>query len=110
VAQLRAHLDNGNEHIHPEEVGIFAAYEPLNSLKGAGRIAGSARLRRSEYGNLIKLQIDEPAEEADIKKTLQHIVPIEDETSKAVQGMYEENPYPRWLTCNRLCPLQDRHL
>ncbi|MBL8806859.1 MAG: methyltransferase domain-containing protein [Rhodospirillales bacterium] len=36
------------------------------------------------------------------------LVPLADETSRAVGAMYEENPYPRWLNLRRIPPFDIR--
>jgi 2-polyprenyl-3-methyl-5-hydroxy-6-metoxy-1,4-benzoquinol methylase len=110
VNEMRARIEGRKSHFIAEEVAIYSSYEPLNTLKNAKSVAASGTLCRHEVGRLIKLQIDEPAEEAKIKKTIKQLVPIDDDISKKVQAQYESNPYPRWISCNRITPLQDRHL
>jgi SAM-dependent methyltransferase len=41
-------------------------------------------------------QVEEPAEERRLRDEIEALTPIDDETSRAVQQQYEENPYPRW--------------
>jgi SAM-dependent methyltransferase len=46
----------------------------------------------------------EPLEERALAASLPTLTPIDDSVSRAVRAMYEENPYPRWLSLNRHTP------
>src|SRR6185295_501951 len=52
--------------------------------------------------NLIRRQIIEPNEESELGAIIKTIGTIEDEISQVVRMQYEDNPYPRWLSMNRL--------
>jgi 2-polyprenyl-3-methyl-5-hydroxy-6-metoxy-1,4-benzoquinol methylase len=43
-------------------------------------------------------QVDEPAAERSLRASIPTVAPIVDEVSSLVREMYEENPYPRWVT------------
>lgn len=80
-------------------VAIYAAYRPLMRHPMAGEwltLYGKGPLEA-----LIKTQIGDCVEEDEIKQSLQKLSAIEEETSQAVQAMYEENPYPRWASVDR---------
>ena len=81
---------------------ILACYYPLNILPEAASIA--EKLKKSENSficNMVRMQIDEPLTERDIKKDIKSLKPIQDGVSQAVQNQYEENPYPHWLSPKR---------
>jgi len=74
------------------ELALLGAYRPLASLEGIARPAGAS----PAFRRLWQRQVEEPAEERRLAAAIEAITPIEDETSRAVQRQYEENPYPRW--------------
>jgi 2-polyprenyl-3-methyl-5-hydroxy-6-metoxy-1,4-benzoquinol methylase len=47
--------------------------------------------------DVLKLQIQEPAEELNLRKSISSLTSIDNQVSLAVQHQYEENPYPRWI-------------
>lgn len=80
---------------------LLAMYQPLESLgleafKGV-ELAQVPEYLREVYELSYQQMIDEKAK-AD---TIEALTPIEDETSKVVQAMYEKAPYPRWLHLHR---------
>jgi tetratricopeptide (TPR) repeat protein/SAM-dependent methyltransferase len=74
------------------ELALLGAYRPLASLEGIARPAGAS----PAFRRLWQRQVEEPAEERRLAAAIEAITPVEDETSRAVQRQYEENPYPRW--------------
>lgn len=76
----------------PERLALFAAYRPLHSVSNAPTQAPPPLDR------LVQRQVTEPREELRLRETIPALTPISDAVSQAVQGHYEENPYPRWLT------------
>ena len=62
-------------------------------------VAISARLKHEDDAALTDFAIaviDEPLEEKQIMQSVEMIGSFANETSKEVNAMYEENPYPRW--------------
>jgi SAM-dependent methyltransferase len=51
--------------------------------------------------NVLKLQIQEPSEELNLRKSISILTSIDNQVSLAVQSQYEENPYPRWIRLPR---------
>jgi tetratricopeptide (TPR) repeat protein/SAM-dependent methyltransferase len=83
---------------HLPQIAVVAAYFPLYSLPFADTL-----LRGSwpaPEAALVDQQIREPRAEADARATIPRLTPIDDDVSRAVQAMYEQNPYPRWITPN----------
>ena len=101
---LRNDLSSGARH-DPAAAGIYACYAPLGTLDAATveRISGPA------LAELIRQQVDEPAAERGLAKSLPTVGAIRDATSAAVRTQYEENPYPRWdsLPATMPAPLAD---
>jgi SAM-dependent methyltransferase len=87
VERLRTRLDND-----PERLALFAAYRPLHTAPDAPTQGGPP------LDLLVQRQVTEPREELRLRKTIPALTPIGDAVSQAVQGQYEENPYPRWPT------------
>ncbi|MEA2491640.1 MAG: hypothetical protein QOH21_3432 [Acidobacteriota bacterium] len=74
---------------------LRAAYRPLES---------DAVLREEpECADLLRVQVDEPAEERRLAATLGGADPA-DAVTAAVRAQYEEHPYPRWLSLHRPPP------
>jgi SAM-dependent methyltransferase/tetratricopeptide (TPR) repeat protein len=83
-----------DEEIPAPLLVAVASYFPLHSLPDAESI-----LRRhlpENLAGLLRVQIREPMQEAQDRKLIPVLTPIEDGVSLAVRQQYEENPYPRW--------------
>lgn len=92
------------------QVAVVAAYAPLYSLSLADTlVAGSWP---APVAALIEQQIREPRAETAARATIPRVTPIDDDVSRTVQAMYEQNPYPRWITVNpaRPCESIDAHI
>jgi SAM-dependent methyltransferase len=101
-----------------EDLFLLAAlYGPLGKLPGAELLATLPEERWSQpFVGVIREQVLEPLVERTLAADLPTLTPIADATSRAVQRMYEEHPYPRWRTVSfrgsetladrfrRLCP------
>ncbi len=74
------------------ELALLGAYRPLAAYPGLASPAGAG----APFKRLWRRQLEEPAEERRLRESIEALTPIEDETSRAVQQQYEENPYPRW--------------
>jgi Flp pilus assembly protein TadD/SAM-dependent methyltransferase len=94
--QVIAALRSGDP-IAPLSLALIAAYEPLNTLSDS-----AALLTRSwpdEVAELLVQQVREPLAERDLRGTIPHLTPIDDDVSRLVREQYEESPYPRWVKC-----------
>ena len=80
----------------PLTLAAVAAYGPLHTLPDAASLADKPW--PAPAARLIRQQISEPLEELRDRAAIPALTPIDDETSRAVQNQYEENPYPRWTT------------
>jgi 2-polyprenyl-3-methyl-5-hydroxy-6-metoxy-1,4-benzoquinol methylase len=75
-------------------LAAVAAYFPLHALVGAPALLD--RQWPPVAADLLQQQLREPLEEADIRRTIPTLTPVDDDVSLRVMRQYEENPYPRW--------------
>ena len=70
-----------------------ACYFPLYSI--------AEKLLNQKWSNnikdVLKLQIQEPLEELNLRASIPVLTSIDNQVSLAVKSHYEENPYPRWM-------------
>jgi SAM-dependent methyltransferase len=88
-----------------------ALYGRLGALPGAERLAMVPAARWSPaFVPVLREQVLEPLTERRIAAGLPLLTPVDDDVSRAVRAMYEENPYPRWRAAraNGREPLADR--
>jgi SAM-dependent methyltransferase len=79
-------------------LGIVGCYAPLAGKPPFADWCRTESSRASpELAALVRMQLTEPAMEAEISGRLRQLGDIRDDTSRAVKAQYEENPYPRWL-------------
>ncbi len=86
-----------------ERIGIeallYALYRPLNELSGVEKILTLNPKRLPEpLRRVVDFTLRQEQEEAELKAGLKHLRPIDAASSTHVAEMYEENPYPRWLS------------
>ena len=84
---------------HELMLSHFALYEPLSALSGWERLAHVELSVWSEwFAPLVREQVHEQLLERRLSTALPLLTPIADAVSQRVRAMYEENPYPRWVT------------
>jgi SAM-dependent methyltransferase len=105
---------DGNEYLWPQDADDEAALARL----GDGPYAIACRAMYSPVGDAadahpelapfvaILRGLRERVRAAETR--IPTLVPLADETSRAVGAMYEENPYPRWLNLRRIPPFDIR--
>ena len=100
VGEFAAALEKDFDGKNPADLArllITACYMPLHKLPHAAGFSKKVRENGSSLGNdIVTLQIDEPLEELEIRKTIKSYGSINNEVSKKVRDQYENNPYPRW--------------
>ncbi len=90
---------------------LFAMYRPLYTIKNLKDHAFNKTAHQSEQWSLmIERQLIHAQEEQKIMKNIESLTQIEDQTSQAVQGQYEDSPYPRWLSINLTKPRNYREI
>ena len=97
LAQLRDRVDaalSAGTPISALQVAALAAYAPLGILPQAQGLL--ARQWPAPIDDLLTQQVREPAVERELRAAIPRLTPIEDSVSRAVQGQYEDFPYPRW--------------
>ena len=81
------------------DLARYAMYRPLHGLAGAGRLLDAPDEDWSAgFLPLLEQLLKAPLEEAEIRAAMPSIGGGGDAVSAAVKAMYEENPYPRWIT------------
>jgi Flp pilus assembly protein TadD/2-polyprenyl-3-methyl-5-hydroxy-6-metoxy-1,4-benzoquinol methylase len=88
------------EYIPDALVIVVACYAPLYSIPMAESL-----LQRSwslDVMGIIKQQIQEPLDELNLHTSIPCLTGTENLVSLKVQRMYEENPYPRWVTLPKI--------
>jgi SAM-dependent methyltransferase/Tfp pilus assembly protein PilF len=94
LPQLEATLSGFDPATTADRFAVLAAYRPLHRRADAERLA--AATWPAEYADLKRCQLDEPLAERLLAASMPALMPIDDETSRFVQAMYEESPFPRW--------------
>ena len=83
-------------------LALLAAYRPLQACQGLDDFWARARAGGdAAVADLLKRQLDEPREEAEIAAEIASLGSITNQVSQAVRAQYEENPYPRWQSLSR---------
>lgn len=77
-----------------DRLAVVAAYRPLYRQADAERLTAASW--PMDYADLKRCQLDEPLAERMLAASMPVLVPVEDQTSRFVQEMYEESPFPRW--------------
>lgn len=100
VAALKTNLAQavalGGE-LPPLRLLVLACYQPLLALPGIERLLA---LDVPEYlADVLRQQVREPLVEQQLQAAMPRLTVIGDGVSQAVRGMYEDNPYPRWVRC-----------
>jgi Flp pilus assembly protein TadD/2-polyprenyl-3-methyl-5-hydroxy-6-metoxy-1,4-benzoquinol methylase len=77
-------------------IGAVASYFPLHALQ-----VSPDRFKRTwpdPVARVVVQQVDEPSTERSLRMSIPALSPVRDNVSSLVREMYEENPYPRWVT------------
>ena len=78
---------------------VIGCYRPLHTVPGWERFKDSSlKELTGGFGDLVRRQVLEPLEEAELKPSIASLSPVVDSVSRLVRQQYEENPYPRWRT------------
>ena len=81
---------------------LAALYGSLHNLAGRERLLDADLAQWSEpFQPIAREQLINHKKEQDIASRLTALTEIKDEVSRKVHRMYEENPYPRWITIQR---------
>lgn len=94
ISELDGRLADADPAIAAHLFAVYALYAPLYRRTDADRL--EAATWPPAFADLKRRQLSEPLAERRIAAALPTLVPIEDQTSRSVQEMYEESPFPRW--------------
>lgn len=101
-AEIEGALGNGApaESSLEEKLLLLAMHEPLFNLPSAHVIRNFPRDSWSlTFQKVLDTTFLVRYEEEAIKNEIGSISKVKDTTSEAVRAQYEENPYPRWISC-----------
>ena len=96
---LIARLDASSiEALDPFDVAVAGSYRALGTLGIADQFNNAPWYQSDASMQVLwRIQVQELERERELKKTIPQMKEIQDQTSKSVRSMYEENPYPRWV-------------
>lgn len=84
----------------PFAAAVYGCYRPLNTLPV--KVLRSNALQEPVLSWAVRQQVEEPAQEAQLRKKIRPATVVKDDVSQKVRAQYEENPYPRWVSA---CPV-----
>ncbi len=100
IEEFRSELEEGltlQDNCSMARFLTLACYQPLYSLANAAALSAAAKETGNEaLSHIVTLQIDEPLQEREIRKTFKSFGTIKNDISVKVRDQYENNPYPRW--------------
>jgi 2-polyprenyl-3-methyl-5-hydroxy-6-metoxy-1,4-benzoquinol methylase len=82
---------------------LLAMYRPLHTLGGVDTMMAATSLS-TPAGTLLKTTVADVREETGLRGTIRFLGAVRDGVSARVRAMYEENPYPRWLSLDASVP------
>lgn len=98
IYPVSAEENTARHAVNPAEPLLIAAcYQPLHQSAAAASWLNTAKPDNDPLQAVVTQQITEPQEEAKLAAAMPAFTPINDQVSQAVQAMYEESPYPRWV-------------
>ena len=104
VDSLIARLSGGSKEMESHDRDMWAVigcYRALHTIPEGEHLRKFSNLvSGGRFGDLVRRQVLEPMEEAELKSTIVSLSPVIDPVSQIVRQQYEENPYPRWRTLN----------
>ncbi len=87
-------------------LATLALYTPLDSLVHAEALAATDATRwPAPLRPLLERTLLQPLEERQLAIGIRSLGGVVDDVSRAVRAQYEEAPYPRWTSVNRVAPL-----
>lgn len=89
-----------------DAAAVLGCFAPLRDLPLAGALLiASPAAGDDAWASVLRRQIEEPLRERTLAGEIQTLGAITDDVSLAVQGQYQENPYPRWTVATRVEPV-----
>jgi SAM-dependent methyltransferase len=109
VAQLKAeietvlHDDSAADELLMRSVATVAMYRSLFDVSGIESLL--QKRKNAAFDRLLHYAVSNVLEEQKLRSSTGVIGSIDDAISQAVRAQYEENPYPRWLSFDRMPPV-----
>jgi len=98
-----------NSRAASDNLLLKALYFPLYRLIGdEGKDIDPQNVKPRALGELIHVHLARRLAEEEAARGIKSVGVIEDEVSRKVAGLYEENPYPRWLSIHLPTPKSHR--
>lgn len=92
-------------------IGILACYVPLLDWDRVGEVVELATAHPDpEFVSVLVQQIEEPLNEQELREQIPVFGELRGEVSSRVQAQYEEHPYPRWTSLDRVEPKSVREV
>lgn len=89
-----------------DAAAVLGCFAPLRDLPLAGALLiASPGANDGAWASVLRRQVEEPLREQTLAGEIQTLGAITDGVSLAVQGQYQENPYPRWTVATRAEPM-----
>lgn len=112
AAEIISDINSGYSKSPTDElfykISAAACYRPLFEwIVDEALIVHCKTSRPDIYSDMLRVQLDEPLEEREIRKSIAPLTPIENEISRKVREQYEENPYPRWQSIKIIQTVMD---
>ena len=85
-------------------VATVAMYRLLFEISGAELLLARKR-KHTAFDRFLHYTVSNVLEERKLRSGIDVIGSIDDAISQAVRAQYEENPYPRWLSFDRMPPV-----
>jgi 2-polyprenyl-3-methyl-5-hydroxy-6-metoxy-1,4-benzoquinol methylase/thioredoxin-like negative regulator of GroEL len=85
-------------------VATLAMYRPLHAMSGVDALLAREPMSAG-VGRLLHRSVRNVLEERRLRSGVRAVGAITEAVSQAVRAQYEENPYPRWLSFDRMPPV-----
>jgi len=85
-------------------VATLAMYRPLHAMRGVDALLVREPMSAG-VGRLLYRSVCNVIEERRLRSGVRAVGAITETVSQAVRAQYEENPYPRWLSFDRMPPV-----
>jgi 2-polyprenyl-3-methyl-5-hydroxy-6-metoxy-1,4-benzoquinol methylase/Flp pilus assembly protein TadD len=85
-------------------VATLAMYRPLHAMRGVDALLAREPMSAG-VGRLLYRSVCNVIEERRLRSGVRAVGAITETVSQAVRAQYEENPYPRWLSFDRMPPV-----
>ncbi len=85
-------------------VATIAMYRSLFEISGIEMLP-TRKLASTAFDRLLHHSVSNVSEERKLRSDIRVLGTIDDMISQAVRAQYEENPYPRWLSFDRMPPV-----